>query len=122
MNYLSTILAVAMGGAIGAMLRYCLSSTLDKNKFDFPFGTFLANMLASFMLGLFLGLAKSEPTSEVFISFTQGGFCATLSTFSSLAFQIASMLRQKRYEEAFAYSLTTFLLGMLLFTIALKIF
>ena len=122
MNYLSTILAIAMGGAIGAMLRYCLSSTLDKNKFDFPFGTFLANMLASFMLGLFLGLAKSEPTSEVFISFTQGGFCATLSTFSSLAFQIASMLRQKRYEEAFAYSLTTFLLGMLLFTIALKIF
>ena len=122
MNYISTILAVSVGGAIGAMLRYCLSSTLDKNRFDLPFGTFLANMLASFMLGLFLGLAKSEPTSELFVYFTQSGFCATLSTFSSLAFQIAGMLREKRYEEAFAYSLTTFLLGMLLFALALKIF
>ena len=122
MNFLNYILATAVGGAIGAMLRYSLSSTLDKNKFDLPFGTFLANMLASFMLGVFMALAKAEPTSETFVYFTQGGFCATLSTFSSLAFQIATMLREKRYEEAFAYTLSTFLLGMLLFSLALKIF
>ena len=121
MNYMACILATAVGGAIGAMLRYSLSSTLDKNRLNLPFGTFFANMLASFMLGLFLGLSKSEPTSDTFIYFTQGGFCATLSTFSSLAYQIASMLRDKRYEEAFAYSLSTFLLGMLLFSVALKI-
>lgn len=66
----------------------------DASASGFPFGTFAANMLASFLLGLFSALANAEELSRTAEIFLDTGFCATLSTFSTLAWQIADMLKK----------------------------
>ena len=122
MNFAVCAFAVAAGGALGALARYALASRLDGKFGFFPLGTFCANMLSSFALGIFMGLSNAGESSPLFDFFAQTGFCATLSTFSELAFQIASMLEKRRLAEAFSYALATFLSGVLLFAAAANIF
>ncbi len=122
MNVLISVFCVALGGSLGALFRFALSSEFDKNKFNYPFGTFLANMAASFLLGLLIAISSAYKTGAVFDLFFETGFCATLSTFSSLAFQIANMLRDKRFLIAIVYATTTFMFGMALFLTADQLF
>lgn len=88
------ILCVVSGGSLGALLRFTLAKNFDASASGFPFGTFAANMLASFLLGLFSALANAEELSRTAEIFLDTGFCATLSTFSTLAWQIADMLKK----------------------------
>lgn len=122
MNVLISVFCVSLGGSLGALFRFALSSEFDKNKFNYPFGTFLANMAASFLLGLLIAISSAYKTGAVFDLFFETGFCATLSTFSSLAFQIANMLRDKRFLIAIVYATTTFMFGMALFLTADQLF
>ena len=89
------ILCVVSGGSLGALLRFTLAKNFDASASGFPFGTFAANMLASFLLELFSALANAEELSRTAEIFLDTGFCATLSTFSTLAWQIADMLKKK---------------------------
>lgn len=118
MSALISILCVAFGGALGALLRFALASRLDKN--GYPFGTFTANMCASFLLGVLMSISARHGLPEWFDLLAETGFCATLSTFSSLAFQIADMISTRRYRLCAAYASATFVLGMVLFMSAYK--
>lgn len=113
MNVFFMISSAAFGGAFGAIARYFLASTWDKKVF--PFGTFAANMSASFILGMLTALASRGVLDGNLAVFSEAGFCAALSTFSSLAFQIAEMLSEKRYLTASFYSTSTLMFGMALF-------
>ena len=56
-NALFTYSAIAIGGAIGACLRFALSEwMLHLFGRAFPFGTLLVNILGSFVIGLLYGL------------------------------------------------------------------
>lgn len=110
---LRTLAAAAIGGAFGALVRYFLSASWDRKSF--PFGTFAANMSASFILGTLTALASRGVLEGNLAVFSEAGFCAALSTFSSLAFQIAEMLSDKRYLTASFYATSTIMLGMALF-------
>lgn len=113
-----SILAVALGGSAGALLRFLISSRLDANKFDFPFGTFGANMLASFALGAVAEIAPALPHSHLAQLFLGTGLCAALSTFSSLAWQLTEMVRQKRFAAAAAYAVATVCGGLAMYAAA----
>lgn len=56
MNALLMFSAAALGGAFGALARYFLAAAWDRKAF--PFGTFAANMSASFILGTLTALAS----------------------------------------------------------------
>lgn len=62
------IVAIVLGGALGALTRFYISGILPVYK-DFPVGTLLVNSIASFLLGYLYGL------------FLGTGFCGALSTF-----------------------------------------
>ena len=113
MNALLMFSAAALGGAFGALVRYFLAAAWDRKAF--PFGTFAANMSASFILGTLTALASRGVLEGDLAVFSEAGFCAALSTFSSLAFQIAEMLSEKRYLSASFYATTTLMFGMVLF-------
>lgn len=114
----AAILCVVSGGALGALLRFALAKKFDSALYGFPFGTFAANMLASFLLGLFVTLANAGELSTTSKIFLDAGFCATLSTFSTLAWQIADMLKNRRYFMCSLYFTATFSTGMVLFLFA----
>ena len=61
MDTLTKYLAVAAGGALGAMLRYYLGgSVLSRTAAPFPTATFVINVTGSFLIGFFLTLAAER--------------------------------------------------------------
>ena len=81
MSALIPFLAVAAGGAIGAVLRYTVYQTVDTN---FPWATFIVNIvgctLASFLM--FRYGIDMENTLKTFIFVGLFGAFTTMSTFS----------------------------------------
>ena len=73
-----TVIYVALGGALGSVLRVLLGTTAS-----FPFGTLWVNILGSFLIGAawVSGLDKSSGIYPFFILGILGGF-TTFSTFS----------------------------------------
>jgi CrcB protein len=75
-----TLLLVAVGGAVGAPLRYLAGHLFDGR---FPAGTVAVNLLGSFLLGLFTGFGLDGSV----MALLGAGFCGALTTFSSFAVQ-----------------------------------
>jgi len=79
--------AIAIGGAFGACLRYALSEwMLLLFGRAFPFGTLLVNILGAFAIGVLYGLLLSEQIHpnpwRIFIGIGVLGAFTTFSTFS----------------------------------------
>ena len=105
-----TPLLVALGAAVGAPLRYLLGHHLDRRL---PWGTLVANLVASFLLGLFSALTLTGHQ----LALLGTGFCGGLSTYSAFAVK-ATEHRDWRYVlatvlGAFALCALGFWLGQL---------
>lgn len=99
------ILFIALGGALGAVLRYLISKTMSSffPAFDFPLGTLFVNILGSFFLSwvLFANLYKISINPEIILLFCTG-FLGAFTTFSSLMYEIFYLF-QKSLIHAFFY-------------------
>ena len=84
---MSVYLAIAFGGALGAMSRYWVSTkTYVWLGTDFPFGTLMVNITGSFVMG-FLALLftqKVNLTEELKFALLVG-FLGSYTTFSTFA-------------------------------------
>lgn len=90
-------LAIAFGGALGALARFYLSGILPVYR-DFPVGTLLVNSVASFILGYLYGLLFwGFDVPSDWRAFFGTGFCGALSTFSTFSYETFSLLREKEY-------------------------
>ncbi|MFO7618491.1 MAG: fluoride efflux transporter CrcB [Thermoplasmata archaeon] len=82
------MLAVGLGGFIGAMARYGLSEMLASAKF--PYGTLMANILGSLILGFIIFYPASSGTISdewrLFICVGVLGAFTTMSAFSAATF------------------------------------
>ncbi len=93
-------LAVAAGGALGALFRFYLSGLLPVYR-DFPVGTLMVNGLASFILGYVYGLLFwGFDVPSDWRAFLGTGFCGGLSTFSTFSYETFSLLREREYIMA----------------------
>ena len=75
-----TALLVAVGAAVGAPLRFWLSTHLDGR---FHTGTLVANVAGSFLLGMFSALALTSSWAALL----GVGFCGGFTTYSSFSVQ-----------------------------------
>ena len=73
-----TPLLVAAGAAVGAPLRLLAGHWLDHG---FPWGTLLANVAGSFLLGLFTAMSLSDGA----LALLGTGFCGGFTTYSAFA-------------------------------------
>ena len=84
-----TYLAVGIGGAFGAILRYLLSSFIPFST-NFPLATVCINWVGSFLLAYVIGkqIFKYHPTLHLCITTGLLGGFTTFSTFSLDTFQL----------------------------------
>jgi len=92
---LSRYLLIAIGAALGANARYLVGVTAG-NRFgaDFPYGTFIVNVVGSFILGFLLTLStgRLQLSPEVRLLLAVG-FLGSFTTFSSYTVESLNLLR-----------------------------
>ena len=93
------ILAVAIGGAIGSVMRYLVSAwAAEKFGTQFPYGTLLVNVAGCFIIGLFLVLATERlALSPYWRLFIASGFLGGLTTFSSFSYETFQLFTQSQF-------------------------
>ena len=84
-------LLVFIGGGLGAMCRYFLTTSLAGKFGTFPVGTFAANIFGSFLMGLVLGFLIGR-SSESFRLFAAVGFLGGFTTFSSFSAETLTLI------------------------------
>jgi fluoride exporter len=94
-----TVLAIAVGAALGAPLRY-LTDRLIQRRHDsvFPWGTLAVNVAGSLLLGVLVGL----PADETVMALAGTGFCGTLTTYSSFSYETLRLAQDGAWRHAIA--------------------
>jgi len=87
-------LFIALGGAVGAVLRFSVSSLFYNQQGTFPWGTLIVNVIGSFLLALFMGWSGSEHHSwNFFLAIGLLGAFTTFSTFSMETFLLFKLAK-----------------------------
>lgn len=106
---------VALGGAIGAVLRYVLNIGIAKVAgSDFPWHTMLINITGSFVMGVLVALmAQRWNVSNEVRAFLTTGILGGYTTFSSFSLDFAVLFERKAYAMAGAYALGSVVISLI---------
>ncbi|TFW30309.1 fluoride efflux transporter CrcB [Massilia arenosa] len=111
-------LAVGLGAAFGAWLRWGLSLWLTQFHAHINFGTVAANLTGGYLVGLALGFFGSHPhIPPEWRLFAITGFLGGLTTFSTFSGESVLLLQRGQYGWALAHILLH-LAGSILFCVA----
>jgi CrcB protein len=98
-------IAVAVGAALGAWLRWGLSIFLGQLHAHIQLGTLVANLVGGYLIGLALGFFDATPAlSPAWRLFVITGFLGGLTTFSSFSGEAMVLLQRGQYGWALAHS------------------
>lgn len=107
---LSLIGAIAAGAIAGALLRFWLQRALNLSAFS-PIGTFVVNMMGSFILGVATSYFAYRQFPVLFYGIS-AGFCGSFTTFSSIAMEIFTLFRLHSPIRGAIYGLITAIGGL----------
>ena len=108
------ILFVAIGGAVGSVLRFLVSKIVqEKAGIEFPIGTFVVNVVGAFLIGIFFAYLVervSVPASAraMFITGFLGGF----TTFSTFSYESVNLLQEGEMAKLLLYVCGTNVVGI----------
>lgn len=114
-------LYVAIGGSLGAILRFLSMNLIGLTHF--PYGTFIVNVTGSFLIGAFLSYESNIASlpHELKLLFVVG-FLGAFTTFSTFSMDSIHLIQKSEYLKSFLYitgslalSFTAFIIGVQLF-------
>lgn len=110
------LLIVALGGAIGASLRYLSGLAILRIAGPaFPYGTLFVNVVGSFIMGLVIAwLAKRTGGSSAELRlFLATGLLGGFTTFSAFSLDFANLWQRGDTITAFTYVLASVFISIL---------
>jgi CrcB protein len=113
METFSRILAIAAGGAFGAVARYLINiSPLQNYLKPFPFPTFFINITGSFLIGFLLILFTDRFQINDNLRYgVMVGFLGAYTTFSTFELEIWGLIKESQFLTAFLYLFLSVLVG-----------
>lgn len=102
---MTNFLWVALGGAIGAVMRYSLGLWLINLSKIFPFATLIVNILGSFLLGLLFAwqYQQAEANQQLWL-FLGVGVLGAFTTFSTFSLDVVLLAQQGEALKAILYA------------------
>ena len=106
---LPQMLLVALGGALGSMLRYGVGRwAIAITGPGFPFGTFAVNIIGGFAMWLLAGwLARTGAGAEDLRLLLGVGVMGGFTTFSAFSLEVYNMITQAEIALAAAYGVSS---------------
>src|SRR5690554_333550 len=111
---------VALGGALGSVLRFGISGVL-KSESSWPWPTFVVNVLGSILIGLlvaYLQVSPKEAWRNELLYFGVIGFCGGFTTFSAFSKELFYLLENQSVVLFLLYSIGSLALGVIAFALA----
>ena len=99
--HVKSVLAISVGAALGALLRWQLNIKLNNLFPTIPPGTLVANLIGAYVIGLAIAFfASFSAISPEWRLLVITGFCGGLTTFSTFSAELALLLQQGRISWA----------------------
>jgi CrcB protein len=104
-----TVLLVALGAAVGAPTRYLIDRWIQsRHESGYPWGTFVVNMIGSFVLGALVSISGTAGYAVL-----GTGFCGALTTYSTFGFETVGLLRTRARFAAVVNVIGSIAVGLL---------
>jgi CrcB protein len=108
------LVAIFVGGALGALARAALGEAVSVRDGQWPWPTFVVNVVAALALGyLTTRLLERLPPSTYRRPLLGTGICGGLSTFSTMQVEVVRLLEQDAWATAFGYVAASLACGLL---------
>jgi len=125
---MNAVLAVAAGGAVGAVARYLVMTRVGHwLGAVFPYGTLTVNIVGSFVLGAMVeAMALAWTVGGEMRAFLVVGMLGSFTTFSTFSLDVVTLIQRGQLGSAGFYvvasvivALVGFMLGMTLLRLVL---
>lgn len=104
------ILAIAIGGASGSVLRYYLGRAIQgPSPSGIPLGTLAVNVLGCLIVGVLSRYFLGHDTSRTLQTALIVGFCGGFTTFSAFSLETVGLLSGGQVGKALSYVLLSVL-------------
>ena len=116
---MTKLLLVFIGGGLGAMSRFILTTALAGKLGNFPLGTLAANFFGSLLMGLVVGiLAGRFESVRLFVAV---GFLGGFTTFSSFSAETLALIQSGQIFSAAANVIVSVGASLIACAVGLKI-
>lgn len=108
---------IALGGGVGASLRYAVTVFITKLNYPVNYATVIVNLIGSFLLGLVI----QKLNGELILTFLAIGVLGAFTTFSTFAFDLVKLFNEKYITKTIIYLSISLVGGLAMFALGFYI-